>query len=113
LEFNTDKMPFASAQIGRAFRNEISPRAGLLRVREFMMAEIEHFVHPDRKQHPKFDSVADTVVRALAANATDRSEVSTTVGNLVENVCFLYMIKVRAWSRMKRSVILWRASNTF
>lgn len=33
LEFNNDKMPFASAQVGRSFRNEISPRSGLLRVR--------------------------------------------------------------------------------
>jgi glycyl-tRNA synthetase len=33
LEFNNDRMPFASAQIGRSFRNEISPREGLLRVR--------------------------------------------------------------------------------
>jgi glycyl-tRNA synthetase len=33
LEFNNDKLPFASASIGRSFRNEISPRAGLMRVR--------------------------------------------------------------------------------
>lgn len=33
LEYNNGKVPFAAAQIGRAFRNEISPRAGLLRVR--------------------------------------------------------------------------------
>jgi len=33
LEFNNEKMPFASAQVGRSFRNEISPRSGLLRVR--------------------------------------------------------------------------------
>ena len=48
------KMPFACAQIGPVFRNEIAPRAGLLRVREFTLAEIEHFVQADRKQHPKF-----------------------------------------------------------
>ena len=35
LEFNGGKLPFAAAQIGNAYRNEISPRAGLLRVREF------------------------------------------------------------------------------
>jgi len=39
------------------FRNEISPRQGLLRVREFTMAEIEHFVDPLNKNHPKFESV--------------------------------------------------------
>jgi len=33
LEFNGGRLPFAAAQIGPAFRNEISPRAGLLRVR--------------------------------------------------------------------------------
>ena len=58
LEFNQQSMPFASASIGKSFRNEISPRAGLLRVREFLMAEIEHFVDPDGgKKHPRFDEV--------------------------------------------------------
>ncbi|KAG8048104.1 hypothetical protein GUJ93_ZPchr0008g11385 [Zizania palustris] len=33
--YNGQKLPFAAAQIGQAFRNEISPRQGLLRVREF------------------------------------------------------------------------------
>ncbi|KAJ7769188.1 hypothetical protein DFH07DRAFT_866782 [Mycena maculata] len=59
LEFNNGRVPFASAQIGRTFRNEISPRAGLLRVREFTMAEIEHFVDPLDKTHPRFSEVAD------------------------------------------------------
>ena len=51
-------MPFAAAQIGLGFRNEIAPRNGLLRVREFCMAEIEHFVNPDDKTHPKFKRIA-------------------------------------------------------
>lgn len=58
LEYNNDRMPFASAQIGKSFRNEISPRAGLLRVREFTMAEIEHYVHPERKAHARFGEIA-------------------------------------------------------
>lgn len=40
LEFNQGVMPFASASIGKSYRNEISPRGGLLRVREFLMAEV-------------------------------------------------------------------------
>lgn len=60
LEFNQQAMPFASACIGKSFRNEISPRSGLLRVREFLMAEIEHFVDPEGgKKHPRFDEVKD------------------------------------------------------
>uniref|UniRef100_A0A8H7NAN9 glycine--tRNA ligase n=1 Tax=Bionectria ochroleuca TaxID=29856 RepID=A0A8H7NAN9_BIOOC len=60
LEFNQSGMPFASASIGKSYRNEISPRAGLLRVREFLMAEIEHFVDPEGgKKHPRFTEVED------------------------------------------------------
>ncbi|KAF2933772.1 glycine--tRNA ligase, mitochondrial 1 [Oryza sativa Japonica Group] len=57
--YNGNKLPFAAAQIGQAFRNEISPRQGLLRVREFTLAEIEHFVDPEDKSHPKFRDVSD------------------------------------------------------
>ncbi|XP_074573388.1 glycine--tRNA ligase, mitochondrial 1-like [Curcuma longa] len=57
--YNGNKLPFAAAQIGQAFRNEISPRQGLLRVREFTLAEIEHFVDPEDKSHPKFIDVAN------------------------------------------------------
>lgn len=60
LEFNTGNMPFASASIGKSYRNEISPRAGLLRVREFLMAEIEHYVDPEgHKKHSRFHEVED------------------------------------------------------
>ncbi|KAM0297498.1 hypothetical protein HYE67_007325 [Fusarium culmorum] len=60
LEFNQSQMPFASASIGKSYRNEISPRAGLLRVREFLMAEIEHFVDPEGgKKHARFHEVED------------------------------------------------------
>ena len=43
LDYNNGRVPFAAAQIGLGFRNEIAPKNGLLRVREFTMAEIEHF----------------------------------------------------------------------
>jgi glycyl-tRNA synthetase len=35
IEFNNGRMPFAGAQLGLGFRNEIRPQQGLLRVREF------------------------------------------------------------------------------
>ena len=40
------KLPFGIAQIGKAFRNEISPRDFLFRTREFEQMEIEYFVRP-------------------------------------------------------------------
>ncbi|KAI1755157.1 glycyl-tRNA synthetase 1 [Xylaria castorea] len=57
LDFNQGAMPFASASIGKSYRNEISPRSGLLRVREFLMAEIEHYVDPEQKEHERFAEV--------------------------------------------------------
>jgi len=41
------KLPFGIAQIGRAYRNEISPRDFLFRVREFDLMELEYFVRPN------------------------------------------------------------------
>ncbi|PKM92170.1 MAG: glycine--tRNA ligase, partial [Euryarchaeota archaeon HGW-Euryarchaeota-1] len=42
------KLPFGIAQIGKAFRNEISPRDFLFRSREFEQMELEFFVHPKK-----------------------------------------------------------------
>ena len=41
-------LPFGIGQIGKAFRNEISPRDFIFRSREFEQMEIEYFVHPDK-----------------------------------------------------------------
>ena len=40
------KLPFGTAQIGKAFRNEIAPRDFLFRQREFEQMEIEYFIRP-------------------------------------------------------------------
>ena len=42
---DVDHRPSGIAQVGKVFRNEISPRAGLTRQREFTQAEIEWFVN--------------------------------------------------------------------
>ncbi|KAH0596317.1 hypothetical protein MHUMG1_06178 [Metarhizium humberi] len=89
LEFNQSQMPFASASIGKSYRNEISPRAGLLRVREFLMAEIEHFVDPHGgKKHHRFHEVEDVVLLLLdrdtqLSGKTDTKRV--TVGEAVKS----------------------------
>jgi glycyl-tRNA synthetase len=59
LEQQGGQMPFGVAQIGKAFRNEIAPRQGLLRQREFTQAEIEYFCKPGDKPHAKFGAVAE------------------------------------------------------
>jgi len=87
LEFNNGRVPFASAQIGRSFRNEISPRAGLLRVREFTMAEIEHFVDPDNKRHERFHEVRDVKIVLLDRHVQESGNSQTkemTIGDAVD-----------------------------
>ncbi|XP_013410317.1 glycine--tRNA ligase [Lingula anatina] len=86
LEFNQGKLPFAAAQIGNSFRNEISPRSGLIRVREFTMAEIEHFLDPEDKSHPRFKDVADLRIPLHSAcNQLDGKPVQVmTLGEAVE-----------------------------
>ena len=41
------QLPFGIAQIGKCFRNEIAPRDFLFRSREFSIAELEFFIHPE------------------------------------------------------------------
>ena len=59
LRFYRDHLPFGAVQIGKSYRNEISPRQGMIRLREFTQAEAEIFVHPDEKDHPQFFRYAD------------------------------------------------------
>ncbi|CAN6644102.1 glycine--tRNA ligase 1, mitochondrial [Trichomonascus vanleenenianus] len=88
LESNNLKMPFASASIGKSFRNEISPRAGLLRVREFLMAEIEHYVDPEDKSHPRFKEVSGIKLKFLSKGAQEAGKtdlLETTIGEAVSS----------------------------
>lgn len=48
------KVPFGIAQIGKAFRNEITPRNFIFRSREFEQMEIEYFIPPQDDAWPKF-----------------------------------------------------------
>ena len=62
LDSTSRKLPFGIAQIGKAFRNEITPRNFIFRVREFEQMELEYFVMPgvDEQAHK------DWVERRLA-----------------------------------------------
>ena len=68
LEFNNGRLPFGTSIIGNAYRNEIAPRNGLLRVREFEMAEIEYFVDPQQKSSEKFHLLENMEVRIFPRN---------------------------------------------
>ena len=85
-EYARNQLPFGVAQVGRAYRNEISPRRALVRVREFTQAELEHFIDPENDE-PPLERVADVEVPLYSAesqNADDGGVETYTVGEAVE-----------------------------
>lgn len=62
LDWNGGKIPFGAGQVGSAYRNEISPRSGLIRMREFTLCEFEYFVDPQDKRHKKFSLFQDIIL---------------------------------------------------
>ncbi|WP_048149089.1 glycine--tRNA ligase [Palaeococcus ferrophilus] len=61
--FARNQLPFGVFQIGKAYRNEISPRQGMIRLREFTQAEAEIFFNPNETEHPHFEEVKDEKLR--------------------------------------------------
>ena len=83
-----EKLPFALAQCSKVMRNEISPRRGMVRLREFTIMELELFFDPQELGCPWFDDVRDTPIKLH----TEEMEVEgvkepleTPVGAAVEN----------------------------
>jgi glycyl-tRNA synthetase len=71
VEFNRlyniarEKLPFGCINIGKALRNEISPRQGLIRLREFTIADLEFFFDPQEPACPRLCEVENEVLPIL------------------------------------------------
>jgi glycyl-tRNA synthetase len=86
LKFYRDHLPFGATQIGKAYRNEISPRQGVIRLREFTQAEAEIFIDPRDKTHPKFKDVADMVMNLYSQEGQASGETKKmSLGEAVKN----------------------------
>jgi glycyl-tRNA synthetase len=93
VEFNRlyavarEKLPFGVLQIGHALRNEISPRQGLIRLREFTIADLEFFFDPEEPDCCLLKDVENETLRLLLAETRlkDSEEtVELTVKEAVE-----------------------------
>lgn len=72
-ELQRKKLPLGLAVIGKAYRNEISPRNFVLRQREFTQAELQIFFNPAKlNEHKYFDLVKNYKMRTLLLK--DRNE---------------------------------------
>ncbi len=64
------RLPLGLAILGRAYRNEISPRNLLIRMREFDQAELQIFFNPDMiNGHERFDEVSSYNLRLLSVDS--------------------------------------------
>jgi len=67
------KLPFGVAQVGRSFRNEISPRHFIIRVREFNQVEIEMFYDPQKPECKKFDEIKNKKIMMFTREAQKKN----------------------------------------
>jgi len=74
------KLPMAIGQVGRSYRNEISPRKGLVRMREFTQMELEYFFDPEEDSFQGFGGEAGKKMRM----ALDDKKSEMTAKELVE-----------------------------
>lgn len=71
-KYYRDKLPFGATQIGKSYRNEISPRQGVIRLREFTQAEAEIFIDPRNKYHPNIDRFENTTLNLYSDAAQEK-----------------------------------------
>jgi glycyl-tRNA synthetase len=74
-EYARGKLPFGVLQVGHALRNEISPRQGPIRLREFTIMDLEFFFDPEEPSCPLLKEVENETLRlVLAENKLRGSE---------------------------------------
>ncbi|MGZ4908503.1 MAG: glycine--tRNA ligase [Halobacteriota archaeon] len=101
--FYRDKLPFGVVQVGRSYRNEISPRQGIIRLREFTQAEAEIFVDPrDKNAHPRFQEIKETELNVRSLRSTGRTTVGAACdGGIIAHEYLAYHI-ARSYAFFKR-----------
>ena len=73
------KIPFGIAQIGKAFRNEITPRNFIFRSREFEQMEIEYFISPDADWQALHREWLDTCIDWLVSIGLPRESITEDI----------------------------------
>lgn len=79
FEAYRNKIPIGVAQIGRVSRNEISPRQGMIRLREFTIMEVEFFFDPEDPKCPLLGNVEKQRLNILTGEAKVKNDKPITV----------------------------------
>jgi len=83
-EMAREKLPFGVLQMGHALRNEISPRQGLIRLREFTIIDLEFFFDPEEPNCFLLKDVENEKLRLLLAETKLRDSEKITEVTLKE-----------------------------
>lgn len=78
------KLPFGAVQVGRGYRNEISPRQGMIRLREFNMAELEYFIDPENPPQTDLSIWKSDVLLVPDPDGPHTGEVAMTFAEALE-----------------------------
>ena len=81
-----ERLPFALAQTGKVLRNEISPRRGMIRLREFTIMELELFFDPQNSSCRWLDDVANEDINIFTEEMEEREEKTPLVESIVNAV---------------------------
>lgn len=98
MENSRLSLPFGIAQIGKAFRNEISPRDFLFRCREFEQMELEYFVHPKNYSCPYIQEVLDYELLIYSAEMQEsrspskKMKIREALGKIIKTEWHAYWI---------------------
>ncbi len=105
------RLPVSFAQFGKSFRNEVSPRQSLIRLRELYQAEIEVFFNPSKaNEFPKFDDVNDYELRLMSDSGVKSVSCRhATVSGLVPTHLVAYYLAILQQFYEKTGIDMQRA----
>ncbi|MFH1521289.1 MAG: glycine--tRNA ligase [Candidatus Micrarchaeota archaeon] len=96
------KLPLAVGQVGKSFRNEISPRKGLVRMREFTQMELEYFFNPAEPNYDGFEKVSELeMTMGVDGKHKQMNAVQVVEQKLAANQIMAYFL-ARQWDFYKK-----------
>lgn len=98
-EINRGKLPMGLALIGKAYRNELSPRNMLLRQRAFFQAELQIFFNPSKiNEHRDFETIKSYKLQVVESGKREKGVQYVSCGDLAKRIpkfYVYYMAKVQ------------------
>ncbi len=96
------KLPLAVGQVGKSFRNEISPRKGLVRMREFTQMELEYFFNPSEPSFAGFAREAGSRMTMLIGGGKREMDAKSLVEEKVAANEIMAYFLAREWEFYRR-----------